>query len=366
MYSLRNIFPSDAWRSPLYEFEDIIRQIDSVELLAPVPRGRFKFGNKIAKRVTRYSPIVLNPGISKASLIKNYEMMFVLCSIPWDLLAFSLDNGWKARCKTSICLLDEIWLKQISQQKYFLKILSQFDHVLICLSQSVKAIRELSGKECTFLPPAIDAIKFCPYPDPPKRVIDVYSIGRRSAATHRKLLEMAEARGLFYVYDSISGKKAINLKEHRQLFANMAGRSRFFLVNPGLIDDLGKRGDQRDIGNRYFEGAAAGCIMIGEVPEIEEFKELFDWPDAVICLPLGSDKIDAIIDELDKQPDREDVMHRNNIAQALRRHDWAYRWESLLKIAGLAPMPGLSRRKEQLEKLATSVEEGNLPQGRTA
>jgi hypothetical protein len=40
----------------------------------------------------------------------------------------------------------------------------------------------------------------------------------------------------------------------------------------------------------------------------------------------------------------------------LRRHDWVYRWESVLEIAGLDPMPGLLSRKNQLEKMAKIVE----------
>jgi hypothetical protein len=366
MYSQRNLFPYDAWRYPLYEFEDIVGQIDSVELLAPLPRNWFKLGNKIAKRVTKYSPIVLNPGISKIKVTNSYDMLFVLCSIPWDLLTFNVENSWKDYCKTSICLIDEIWVKQISQQKHFLKILSKFDYILLGLSQSVKAISAVTGKKCFFLPPGIDAAKFCPYPNPPKKVIDVYSFGRRSEVTHQKLLELAEERNFFYVYDSLSGKQAINLKEHRNLLVNMAKRSRFFIVYPGLIDDPGKRGDQIDIGNRYFEGAGSGCMMIGEIPNNKESEELFNWPDAVIHLPFGSDKIGAVIDELDQQPEREDKIRRNNIVQSLRRHDWAYRWESVLKIGGLEPMPGLQKRKEQLAKLATIVEEDTNPQDQTA
>jgi hypothetical protein len=40
----------------------------------------------------------------------------------------------------------------------------------------------------------------------------------------------------------------------------------------------------------------------------------------------------------------------------LRRHDWTYRWESILRIAGLDPAPGLFTRKERLERTATLAE----------
>lgn len=356
MFSQRNISPYDVWRSPHYEFEDLVDQIDSVELLAPRPGKWFNLGNRIAQRVARHSRIALNPGIPKIKITDSFDMLFLFCSYAKDLLNFNIENNLKDYCKTSICMVDEIWANQISQQKCYLNILSKFDHIVLYYSQSVKAVSEVTGKKCSFLPPGIDAIKFCPFPDLPKKVIDVYSIGRRSEVTHQKLLEMAKERKIFYVYDTISGNQAINSKEHRSLLANMAKRSRFYIVNPGLIDRPDIRGDQIEIGNRYFEGAASGCIMVGEVPKNEEYAGLFDWPDAVINLPFGSDQIGTIIDELDMQTDRENKVRRNNVIQSLRRHDWVYRWESVLKIGGLDPLPGLLRRKEQLEKLAAIVE----------
>ena len=366
LYSQRYLFPLDVWRYPLYEFEDIIRQIDAVEMVAPLPEKRFPLGFKIAKRVARYSPFAVDPGIPRMRVPGSFDLLFVPCSLPWDLLNFNLDKDWRDRCRISVCLIDEIWVRQIPRQKTYLRILSKFDFVLLNLSRSVPAIGGLSGRPCSFLPPGVDALRFCPHPRPPQRTIDVYSIGRRSEGTHRELLEMAEAGTLFYVYDTLLGKKAVNHKEHRDLYARMAGRSRFFLVNPGLIDDMGKRGDQSDIGNRYFEGAAAGCILIGEAPEIEEFPRLFGWPDAVIPLPFGSKRIGEIIDGFDKQPAREEALHKENIVQSLRRHDWAYRWEALLERVGLPPLPGLGQRKGKLEERAASIEAGTRLQDHAA
>ena len=77
----------------------------------------------------------------------------------------------------------------------------------------------------------------------------------------------------------------------------------------------------------------------------------------MIHLPFDSDKIDAIIDELDKDPGRQETIRRNNIVQSLRRHDWVYRWESVLKFAGLEPLSELLERKKRLKDLANIVEE---------
>lgn len=356
MVSQRNFYPNHLWRCPHYEFEDIVCQMDSVELLAPIPGKYYNMCNKIARGVKKHSGIALYPGIPQIKLKNSYDMLFLLCSYPRDLLNINIVNNWRDYCKTSVCFVDEIWVKEIFDQRGYLELLSKFDHVILYYSQSVKPVSEFIGRECSFLPPGIDSIKFCPYPDPPVKVIDVYSIGRRSEATHKKLLEIVKENNIFYVYDTIAGG-AINSIEHRNMFANMAKRSRYFIVNPGHIDRLEARGIQMEISNRYFEGTSAGCILIGEIPRNEAFERLFNWPDAVIHLPFGSENIDAIINELDKQTDRGNKIRRNNIVQSLRRHDWVYRWESVLKIAGLDSLPGVLARKNQLEKMAKMVEE---------
>jgi len=99
---------------------------------------------------------------------------------------------------------------------------------------------------------------------------------------------MSRETGLFYLHDTIAGGQAINAKEHRALFAKVAKRSRYFIVNPGKIDEPHLTGNQSELGNRYFEGAASGAIMVGERPNNEVFEKLFDWPEAVTRLPYHS------------------------------------------------------------------------------
>jgi hypothetical protein len=166
---------------------------------------------------------------------------------------------------------------------------------------------------------------------------------------------MAAEDDLFYLHDSIAGGDAIESRQHRALFANVAKRSRYFLVNPGLIDRPDIRGDQMEIGNRYFEGAASGTIMLGERPMTESFEQLFDWPDSVVDLPYNSTHIDAVISDMDRQPGRIEDIRRTNVTQALLRHDWVYRWEAILQAVGVAPMPELHARKKRLQRLAGNI-----------
>jgi len=287
-------------------------------------------------------------------------LFFAICGIPSDLLVVDAAVNWRRLCSASVCLIDEFWARQIAEYRSFLRILDKFDVVMLYYSQSVQSVGKQIHSKCYYLPPGVDTFRFTPYPEPPRRSIDVYSIGRRSEVTHRKLLEMSSTSSrFFYLHDSIAGSQAIDAIQHRVLFANTAKRSRYFLVNPGLIDNPQTTGRQSEIGNRYFEGAASGTIMIGERPKNEEFARLFDWPDALIEMPYNSNEIDVIIRKLDGQPECQERIRQNNIAQALLRHDWANRWEAVLETVGLAPAQPLFERKKHLHALAEAIRSGN-------
>ena len=98
--------------------------------------------------------------------------------------------------------------------------------------------------------------------------------------------------------------------------------------------------------------------MIGAPPKNPEFGDVFPWVDAVVPLPLDSRGIAAVIRELDQQPERQERIRRTNVVQSLLRHDWVYRWEAILTLAGLPPMPELVKRKERLAELAEMVRKG--------
>jgi hypothetical protein len=166
---------------------------------------------------------------------------------------------------------------------------------------------------------------------------------------------MANDDGMFYLYDTTSADRVLDPIEHRVLVAKVAKRSRYYIVNPGLIDRPDVRGNQIEIGNRYFEGAAAGNILLGERPRNGQFEHFFDWPDSLIDLPYNSPDAEKIVRELDRQPERLARIQKMNIQQSLLRHDWVYRWEAILEAVGLPCSPRLALRKEKLQRLADKV-----------
>jgi hypothetical protein len=173
---------------------------------------------------------------------------------------------------------------------------------------------------------------------------------------------------LTYFYDTISshgakyGLTAFDYKQHRFLLSNLLKRSKCFVTFPGRFDELRTTGGEEVIGARYFEGAAAGALMIGHQPQNQLFREFIFWPNAVIELDSHSAPIEKVIRDIVAQPTC-DAQRRDNIVHSLLHHDWAYRWEIVLGLAQLPALSGLLDRKRRLKELSTLVQ-GQAPDPR--
>jgi hypothetical protein len=200
-------------------------------------------------------------------------------------------------------------------------------------------------------------MRFNPYPDAPDRVIDVYSIGPIWKELHQTLLEMAAQQKIFYIYDTFfaSDARVKDYRHHRELYANKAKRSRYFFVQPAKAYAPEEMKGQVEVGTRFFEASAAGAIMLGHAPNCEAFENMFGWPDAVIEIKPDGSNAAEILSNLAEQPERLRKISRRNSMEALLRHDWVYRWEKILNIAGLAPTPQLEIRKNCLKVMAEQI-----------
>jgi hypothetical protein len=180
-------------------------------------------------------------------------------------------------------------------------------------------------------------------------------MGRRSQVTHQAFMDMADRGEIFYIHDTAYFNGAINYSEHRRMLANLIKRSRFFLVYPAKVTNFDETGGQEVLGYRYFEGAAGGAVLLGDVPDCQYADGCFDWSDALIRLPYNADNVAEVIAELDAQPDQMRKIRNNNAVTSLLRHDWAYRWKEILNFAGLKPRPALAAREKRLRDLAETL-----------
>jgi hypothetical protein len=358
-------FTKRFFQCGFYEAQDVLRDIDDVDLVALEPGPGFRFKENWQRRLLfrdiSKKLIFANPGLRRAQLTGEYDLFVAHCQTWWDFLYVNAIDGWKDHCKTTVCWIDELWASAIPRYKYWLHALSRFDHVFVGYSGTVAPLSKALNRSCHWLPGGVDALRFSPYPSPPARVVDVYSVGRRSEGIHRALLAAAARREMFYVYDTFPTifTEVHDHQQHRDFYANVAKRSRCFMVAPGKMDLPEETRGQVAIGYRYYEGAAAGAVMIGQPPNCEEFRDMFGWPDDVIQVqPDGSDVLDVLA-SLSSEPERVSRISRRNAAEALLRHDWVYRWKKIFQKAGLEPSPGMMEREGRLKELADLALNGN-------
>jgi hypothetical protein len=340
-----------------YEFEDTIAEVDSADILAPPFRYSSRLGQiayKAGNWMRGSRGRLLDPGIPAVRVERDYDLFFAILSHAYETPMFLQLKDLRRRCRKAVCMFVELWTSHCDQYRRSLDLLREleFDHVFLHHRSCLRELGLATGRPCSFLPLGVDCLRFTPEPGGPVRSIDCYSMGRRSETTHRALLEKARDRDFFYLYDTVGKFTFNNWLEHRLLTANLMKRTRYFLsYKPALRTDSGVNSDE-SLAARNFEGAAGGVVALGIAPGCSEYAENFDWPDATIPIPWECFNAGEVIAELDAQPERLERVRRNNMAQALLRHDWAYRWESILRAVAMAPEPALAERKACLAERA--------------
>ena len=364
-------FSRKVFECGLYEAEDVLCDVDDVDLVGleatPTFRVRERWLNRVIFRDLTHRAHRLNPGLRPKRLERDYDLFVAFCPSYEELLYINAIENWKDRCRVSACWIDEIWTTSLQKYRHWLPIFNQFDHILVTHQQTASALSAALSRPVTWLPAAVDTLRFTPYPSssPASRSIDAYSIGRRREGIHDALLRRGRTTPFYYVYDTYRASVAdvYDVSAHRDLLANTAKRSRYFVVAPPKFDSQHETAGQVEVGYRYFEGAAAGCVLIGERADSAAFRQLFPWDDAVVDLaPDGSD-VAKVLSALAGEPERFGAIARRNAANSLRSHDWAYRWRALVELAGLPASDKMREREERLsDRAAAASGEGATPQ----
>ena len=288
----------------LYEAQDVLCDTENVDVIVLEPGRGFRLRERSAQKagVSRYFRQIRlrqSGAMGKFRMAQTYDLF--ISRLPESLgpALSQRDRGLAGNgVKTSICWIDEMW------------------------AATLPAYETLASGAETVRP------SFCRVPGQ----------CRTNVRSDRPHLHMASGRGRYAAVQplSMSGSARGRRLQHRpavlQKFtmfcwrqhpgkrssmstihvtlqvrrftttanivtaiANMAKRSRTFLVAPGKVDDPSLTGGQVEVGYRYFEGAAAGAVLIGQAPKGTAFDQAFPWPDAVIPVKHdGSDIRDVL------------------------------------------------------------------------
>lgn len=383
LYSQR--FEKDVvTKASFYEFEDVVADIDDVTIIQEKNEalgsneldeifdkisirrlithhiGRTEIGRIFQQTVRRSGLSLIGKkrtiALNSSVIGKKFDFFFLILSEPWEVEEVCSRYDWHSVARLSACYIVESWKQDTSALQYLRKYFSRFDALFSAQVHMCEHIERICRRPCTYLPPGIDAKRFCPVPRHPERTIDVMSIGRRSPVTHDALLAHVRHKDFFYLYDTGRQLRFSRHDEHRVLLAEQLKRTRYFLAYPARIDRPELHQGHLEMAFRYIEGAAAGTVMLGMLPTTAEGRQLLDWEDAVIDLPFDSPDIVEVIKDLDTQPHRLSRICRSGVVNALRRFDWLHSWQKILHTVGLSPTPRLQERQEALNRIAEMLE----------
>jgi hypothetical protein len=355
-----------------YEFEDTFAEVTNSLRIDATDLPALEFSRRVYKlaRLASRSPRLarfLSPYPRTCVVLdRDFDLFFPVFSHTYELYSLATIRNWRQRCRKAACFITEVWPDRLPE--YLLELLSAFDHVFIGNHHSVQEVTRVTGRPCSYLPLAVDVLGFAPASCDQPRPIEVCNIGRRSPITHLALLDDAERRRTFYYYDTVAASGADlkqrtfrvdNPQEHRRLLATLLKHSAYYVANRSYVNKPEFTAGRDVISARFYEGAAAGTVMIGEAPRTEEFKQQFDWPDAVVRVPFDSPDIARILVDMNGDPERLRAVRRNNVREAAKRHDWLHRIQVVFDTLGLAPTEKMLARAKRLgqvgrESAATS------------
>jgi hypothetical protein len=352
--------------SLVYEFEDTVQSLTGAERIEVTDRPGLELSRRayraaralsgsraLARRLAPYPS-------ARTPLQHDYELFFPMFSHTHELYGLATIPNWRERCRKAACFITEVWSDLLP--KYLLELLGQFDHIFLGFRQSVEQVARITGRPCSYLPLAADVVRFAPASLEDPRPIDVCNIGRRSPVTHRALLEEAERRAdFFYYYDTVAASgsdmkqrtfRIESATEHRRLLASLLKRSRYYITHRSRVNEPEFTVGREEISARFYEGAAAGTVMIGDAPRSDEFKRQFDWPHAVIHMPFDAPDIAAALARLDGDPAFLASVRRANLHQAALRHDWLHRTGEVFAALGLPATAAMQARAQRLDEIA--------------
>jgi len=367
--SMRRVHDLVAFCAP-YEFEDVVAEVTGADRIEIDDYPSLERARRVYKgaRLTlgfRTLARALTPRLRGPRLTRDYDVFFPVFNHPFELFALAAIPEWRARCRHAACFVMEIWIQELPE--YLIELLADFDHIFVSARHAVQDVSRIVGRPCTYLPLGADVFRFSPHPHPAARSIDVCNIGRRSPVTHAALLALARERRLFYFYDTVrssgpGGKQVTfqvgNPAEHRIFLANVLRRSRYYLAYRARVNEPEQTEGHEEISGRFFEGVAAGTVLLGEPPRSPEFERLFDWPDSVVRLPFDSPDVGDILTALDREPERMERIRRSNAREAAVRHDWVYRLETVFSALGMPSTEQMRARRNQLARLAQEYDRG--------
>ena len=144
---------------------------------------------------------------------------------------------------------------------------------------------------------------------------------------------------MFYNTNFILGTELRDWRRYRAIFWQILRQSRLSMAYDHLYYNPSGTNEITYVGPRWFEGLAAGTVVVGKTPQAPDVPRLLDWEDATIDLPDEAEPAVQAIRDLLADRSRLEAAIRRNIVNMSLKHDWRHRAVDMLNLLGL-DVPG--------------------------
>lgn len=295
------------WLAQLMALEDLaVEVLDADVINVEPPRGQL--GRALARRgrarewATRIGYRAM--GLSAGPPSRPYDLLLVhandVSQVRAGLAEVLPELGRFAHARA--LYLSEVWASEIDEHPtLFDDVLGAFTHVFSSLEGSVGPLRARARGDVHLLPTGADVTAMSPWPvrRPP---IDLTSLGRKAGPQHEALRVWARRTNRFYFYDVTPPGDVADFSRHREGLANHLVHTAAWVTNCARFDEPARTGGIEEVGLRFYEALAGGCLMLGQLPTSSRtFQSLFADLPGMIDMPTAStivpERIDRFLDD---------------------------------------------------------------------
>lgn len=366
--------PDGFGRQPGYvafiEAEDVLAAGSDADLVMvdhgpkhPLIRAR-RFGGRQIRRFSDSTRPIPSPFARRGNLPlplrgkvslprRHYDVAVFVGFTVWDLPLLERLAGVLERVDRVVAWFPEAWASEFDDGRVRYEAFGILDTIFVGMETAASELAAVVSCPVHHLPPAVDVLRFAGLVPDETRPIDVLGIGRREPRLHRALLDWSRKSNKLYVYDTMSGTTVPDAPAHRENLGDTYRRSDIAITNFAKYDAPEITEGDREIPGRLWEALAGGSLMIG-IPPDERLQREQVGDIVVTEIPSEPSEAVELIEELQLRDHRD--LRRSHVQLALRRHDWAHRWQTIFSQSDLTPPAGIQARVDRLAGMADSIE----------
>lgn len=250
-------------------------------------------------------------------------------------------------------------VKRVLNPRY--RALARMDRIFVGIENSVEKITRDLSIETTYLPMAANVLEISarPFKSGVDRPIAISGFGRQHTETAEALCDRfnrPESDTLFFHNTASGGASAPDRERYRATFWQILRKSQISLAFDHFHANRNNAAEHSYVGPRWFEGLAAGAVIVGKAPPSPDKARLLNWADSTIELPDDPAEAPEFVAQLLADPERLRAASKANLIGMLRQNDWRHRLAEIFEQIGLSRGARFDERLAELDARANQLD----------